>query len=563
MEPDPGQHAVAFLRTLATARSKSTSGAWAQAARLWQQVVEANPVEGNFWASLGNAHYQAGDYRSAVDPLRRAIELGTGDGTIFEADYYDPFPFQAAYRIACCYARLGDHDQALSWLDKSFEMGYRDPRSADQEADVWAAFREDPRYREIVGLTPSDDVTREEGWRSDLELLLRHVKRKAYDPFRLHPESDFDRIVSEASRRVSDLSDAHIVVEMMKLLALLGDGHAGIDMARERGDLRQGIPVLLYLFQEGLFIISATPEHEDLLGARVLRFGGRDVEETLGALLPILSRDNDHGPRSTAPSTLRLLPIVHALGLVPEPDHVSLELVDRHATERTVTLDAGDDPKDRVTRICPAGWVSLPDTVPSALPLYLKNLALAYWFEYLPESATVYFQFNSVRDEIEAFGRFLERLFGFIDQHEVTRLVIDMRWNGGGNTFLEIPLIHRLIASTKINRAGGLWVIIGRHTFSAAQNAVTLMQTHTEAKFVGEPTGSRPNFIGETIPVRLPYSRLWVNVSDLFWQTSWPVDYRTWIAPLIYAPPSFELFRQNRDPAMEAIAEVTEYLPGW
>jgi hypothetical protein len=31
------------------------------------------------------------------------------------------------------------------------------------------------------------------------------------------------------------------------------------------------------------------------------------------------------------------------------------------------------------------------------------------------------------------------------------------------------------------------------------------------------------------------------------------MDYRVWISPQLYAPPSFELYRANRDPAMEAI----------
>jgi hypothetical protein len=69
--------------------------------------------------------------------------------------------------------------------------------------------------------------------------------------------------------------------------------------------------------------------------------------------------------------------------------------------------------------------------------------------------------------------------------------------------------------------------------------------------------------VGETIPITLPYSKLEANVSDLYWQTSWPMDHRSWIAPLIYTPPTFEAFRQNRDPAMEAILSCREHLPGW
>ncbi|HNC44260.1 MAG TPA: hypothetical protein PLU80_08840, partial [Acidobacteriota bacterium] len=110
------------------------------------------------------------------------------------------------------------------------------------------------------------------------------------------------------------------------------------------------------------------------------------------------------------------------------------------------------------------------------------------------------------------------------------------------------------IRAEKISRYGQLFVIVGRRTFSAAQNAATLIERNTSAIFVGEPTGSSPNFIGEEIPFELPYSKLMANVSDLYWQSSWPFDYRTWIAPVLYTPPSFELYRTHRDPALEAIS---------
>ncbi len=98
-------------------------------------------------------------------------------------------------------------------------------------------------------------------------------------------------------------------------------------------------------------------------------------------------------------------------------------------------------------------------------------------------------------------------------------------------------------------------------TFSAAQNTVTAIERETKAIFVGEPTGSRPNFIGETIPFELPYSKLRANAADLYWQTSWPDDYRTWTAPDLYAPPTFEAYRRNQDPALEAILAIREQVP--
>jgi hypothetical protein len=208
----------------------------------------------------------------------------------------------------------------------------------------------------------------------------------------------------------------------------------------------------------------------------------------------------------------------------------------------------------------PPGWINLPQTLGKEIPLYLKQMNKSHWWELLPKNNTVYCQVNRIRnDRDQSFAQFAERLSYFLDSTKAKKLILDFRWNNGGNTGLVIPFINSIISNDTINQRGNLFIIIGRRTYSAAQNTVTFLERFTNAVFVGEPTGSSPNFVGEEEPLELPYSKMVVNVSDLFWQTSWPEDKRIWIAPLLYTPPAFEFFRTNRDPAMEAILN---YPPG-
>ena len=130
-----------------------------------------------------------------------------------------------------------------------------------------------------------------------------------------------------------------------------------------------------------------------------------------------------------------------------------------------------------------------------------------------------------------------------------------MRLNGGGNTGLVRPLIDSLIKNDRINRPGHLFVIIGRDTFSAAQNTVNLLESTTHATFVGEPTGSRPNFVGESTYFILPYSKLRVYCSSRYWQHVTSTDRRNWVAPQIAAEFSSSDFIENRDPCLAAILE--------
>ena len=470
-------------------------------------------------------------------------------------------PGEIAYRIACCEAAAGDREQAVAALRVALDRGMRDLARVRSE-EVWQELRDDHRVRDMVGIIDTDSMSRDDGWRFDLAFLAREIKRLAYAPFASQSEAAFDQAVADLDAAIPGLSDPQILVGMMKLVRHLDDGHASVTWPKGDKELSRMLPVDLFMFTEGLYVIGAAAGCERLLGAKVERIGGLTVDEAIAALDPVITRDNEHWLTLRFPGLVRYTAILEGLGI----DHaLTVRLPDGTTDEVRLEAMPIDSHWDRY----PDGWVALPDTVTAdgtaavPWPLHLRNRELPFWFEYLPADDLVYFQFNAVLDHpAETFAAFCDRLFGFIEDRHVGRLVIDMRWNGGGNTLLTQHLLHHLIASQRLSRRGALFLIIGRRTFSAAQNTVTAIERETSAIFVGEPTGSRPNFIGERITFELPYSKLQANAADLYWQTSWPDDHRTWIAPDIYTPPTFAAFRRNQDPALEAILAIAEHVPG-
>jgi tetratricopeptide (TPR) repeat protein len=554
---------AAFLDLLARAELRSASGDWAEAAGLWARVTEANPVHGDYWARLAEARFAERDFAAAAPAYAKVLELGVRPGyqVRFQADAPDFLPGEAAYLIACCQAGLGHREDAIDALAAALGRGFRDLDRA-QADDCWQAWRDDERLRDLLGIAEVEGLSRDEGWRTDLRLLARELKRRAYAPFALISEEDFDAEVARLDGEIPGLTDTQIIVAMMRLTAHMDDGHAGIAMPDGDHELTRLVQLEFFLFAEGLFVTAAGPGYSRLLGAQVETIGGRTVEEAVAALAPLIARDNDQQVTLMVPRLLRETAILHGLGLTADLGQVALTVRFPDGTSGEATAAAVPD-RFRWDRH-PPGWTRLADTVTERpVPLHLRHRELPYWFDYLAGADLVYFQYNAVADHpAEPFAAFCDRLFAFIADRRPGRLVIDLRWNGGGNTFLSQALLHHLIRNREISRPGALYVIIGRLTFSAAQNTATAIGRETEPIFVGEPTGSRPNFNGEVIPFELPYSKLRANVGDLFWQTSWPEDHRTWIAPDIYAPPTFEAFRRNDDPAMDAILALHEHLPG-
>jgi hypothetical protein len=178
--------------------------------------------------------------------------------------------------------------------------------------------------------------------------------------------------------------------------------------------------------------------------------------------------------------------------------------VDDKGKEFTVNIEA-------VARDGKLDWLSIP----TKLPLYQQRPDEPFWFTYLPDAGTVYVNFKGY-DSLETKAA---QLFKFIDEHQPSRLVIDMRQNGGGDfTLVRQHLLPGLKQRPDINKKGHLFVLVGRDTFSAAMSNATDFRKETKAILIGEPIGERPNSYQENRQLVLPNSQLTVSYSTEYYK---------------------------------------------
>src|ERR1700687_4900452 len=104
-----------FVEILHSARLKTGSKQWADAARAWQSVVASNSVNGGYWEKLAEAHFNNGNLKEAILAFEQVLKLG---GYCFRAE--------SAYNIARSYASLGEKEQSIIWLQNAFAEGFRD-----------------------------------------------------------------------------------------------------------------------------------------------------------------------------------------------------------------------------------------------------------------------------------------------------------------------------------------------------------------------------------------------------------------------------------------------------
>ena len=148
-----------------------------------------------------------------------------------------------------------------------------------------------------------------------------------------------------------------------------------------------------------------------------------------------------------------------------------------------------------------------------------------------------------------------EHLWEFIAQHPAKCLIIDMRWNGGGNfVHRREYLVSKITFMPQLNRAGHLFVITGRRTFSAGMTNVTDFRRETEAVIVGEPTGARPNGYQENYWFTLPLSKIRGSCATLKYRFQ-PYHDSSSVLPDHHVDPDWNLFRKGEDAALNWILE--------
>jgi hypothetical protein len=412
-------------------------------------------------------------------------------------------------------------------------------------------------------------------WNADLDTLVATVYRLHPKPFFHLSELDFRREVATLRHAIPTLRRDQIVVRFMQLVGSLHDGHSEVRPVDPNG-FDRWFPVKFYWFTDGLYVIAADSEHQDLLGEQVLRLGNTTPAIAAQQAADLFGNDNAFGERERI-QYLASGTALHALGITPSADSLTLDIRAPDGAQRTVTVRAVrapfteaelfngsyDDWMERGEMFGPPGVPMLSayrhlaaghffegDTT---VPLHLRNRN-PYWYTYIPETRTLYMQYNSVKRgyQGESFRAFYTRMFHDVDTHLVDRFVLDDRYNSGGAGDVLMPFVHEFIKrDSTINRPGHLYLLVGRKTFSAGVLLEGYMITHTAVTLVGEPASAPLNMYGDGERVSLPHSGLIVQVSTVYHQTTDYRDRSPWASIDLPAQFSAADYMAGRDPAMD------------
>jgi tetratricopeptide (TPR) repeat protein len=524
---------VAYFQAKERAREHFQARRFADAEPLLLQLAREYPRDPENWYLLGLTQTALGKHAEAYTAYEKAGPLMGWD-----LQYWN------GYRMAEAKLAQGDRRGALDQLRLMLNERHGFLRGALYSDPDWAALRNDPEFLVLIGRPSTAGWTRDEGWARDIDFLYHEVKRVNPD-YRATPfPAELVRRYEELKRNVPRLSDEEIFTGMNRMLAALRQGHLVLWGAPNN----RYLPVRLYAFPEGLFIVEADSAYRELQGARVVSFGSMPADTALRRAAEARSVDGDMqfvwGASSLAETSW-----LKGIGATARTDSVRLTVQKPGQAARTVTLASRDSARpgrqDRL--VAPPG---------APAPMFLRNLGQAFWHEAVPEHDALYVQVNNLvnrpEETLAAYGR---RLWSVADTTRAKNLIVDLRHNNGGTTQLYPELLRTLVA---YSRAPGnqVWVLTGRRTYSAAGNFVTDLERLTDPVFVGEASSECCNLYGDPVSVTLPYSRVQGELTAVKWQLSTPGDRRREMSPEVPVQLTARAYFAGQDPALDAIYRI-------
>jgi hypothetical protein len=399
--------------------------------------------------------------------------------------------------------------------------------------------------------SPVATVDRAAGWRRDLATLVPGME--AIHPDLAHGTSAeaLSAAVDALSASAEDASDDALMVGVARIAAMVSagdgrDGHTGLFVWGTGSYLVDSLPLRLWLFGDEVVVVAALPPFEDLVDARIDTVEGRPIDEVLAAIDALIPRDNAETVRLVAPRFLLIPQVLRGLGIAGDgPIALGLTLSDGEADVRLV------EPVPMAEYNAWAGPYGLHLPADPEV-LSLSRIDDALWWQVMPDTRTLYVQYNRVEIESSATTAALEAALA---DSAIERAILDVRHNYGGEVRAIDP-IERLFVSAAERLPGNVFLITGRNTFSAASLLVARLDAETDIRIVGEPMGGAPNAWGDAEELELPFSGLVVSVSSVHNIAVDPDDPRLTIEPDQPIALTREDWGDGIDPALESIIIV-------
>ena len=354
--------------------------------------------------------------------------------------------------------------------------------------------------------------TSSEHWAADLDTLAEQLLVRHPNFYSKHSVEEFEEALDAIFNALDTLDDQLIVMEMGRLIALGGDAHTTVSSGQIGAGMHR-LPMQLIVLEDGVFVTSAPKAQSDLIRQRVVTINAVPIDEVFQRVSVLFAYENNSKKIGTGAWYATLLPALQAVGVI-----------DGHqANELSVELEHKDETTKHELPCAPQSqeqqWTSFVTQLPEPWPLAYRKQRGYYQSDFISDHKAFYVAYNKCREAKDLpMSDFVEFVMDKSNELDAQRIIIDMRFNGGGDETVIWPLWQALEKSERFSEEGDIIGLISRQTFSSAMSNSHQLRDNCGAVLIGEPTGGKPNHFGALSSFTLPNTKITISHSTRWFQ---------------------------------------------
>lgn len=395
---------------------------------------------------------------------------------------------------------------------------------------------------------PEAEVKR---WSEDIDSYRQQLEEKHINLYHRVSREEFAAELSGLKESLPELNDQQLLVEMMRVSRLVGDGHTQFAWWEAYHDM---FP-FRFLNIDGEFrLVAAGADHRHLLGRKLLAIGGTPIEEIVLRLSPVVQGvENAHSLKVRLSGQINVAQILYGLGITEEID----------LAEYTFEDDSGRVGKVSVQPVSMGQYYKqvahslLPKVTPFREKRIIESENLWLSADETRKTAYLYFRRYPSFSDMEDFA---EDAKDYLDEQGTRNLIIDLRDNGGGDFFVGLGLAWGLVLVDGLDWDRGVYTLIGNRTYSAAMSNAAQYRQILNARLVGEPTGGNPVGYQDMGSFSLPNSGWTVTYSKRNYR--FQDNYSEGVQPDVPIETDWESYRRGTDkPLAWVLADIASRNP--
>ncbi|OON90272.1 MAG: hypothetical protein ATN32_00555 [Candidatus Epulonipiscium fishelsonii] len=296
---------------------------------------------------------------------------------------------------------------------------------------------------------------------------------------------------------------------LRELVSLIEDSHTSIDFinSQTKYETIHALDFAIAEFDNKWYLFIANKDNEKLLGQELLLINSTTIQAAFEKALKIIPNDNIFWAKNNFSNTINFQEALIYLGIASPNEPVILTLKSKDgkiSKMETAAYSSEQINQMNIVQYQPKIYA----------PTQLKK-NYYYWANPL-RNQTFFIQYNICRENPQfPMDEFAKTIKQELKKNKYKKIIIDLRYNTGGNSEVISPLLKMLKDQQNIQKFK-VYTLIGSSTFSSAVLNTWDTKTILNSTLVGTPTGGNINHFGEVRSVQLTSLPLVMNYSTKY-----------------------------------------------